>query len=233
MVIKRSKGERGHVDAGWLKAKHSFSFGEYHDPQHMGFGPLRVINEDRVAPGTGFGTHPHKNMEIITWPLAGGIRHEDSMGNGAILRPGDIQVMSAGRGLTHSEMNASKSDELHLLQIWIMPNEHNTEPGYEDRTLDPSLLQNRFQVLASADGEDGSIKIKQDARVLAGRLDAGNSIDLTLDPTRKYWVQIARGEGTVATDTAAAGDGFAIFNETELNIRAEDDSEVLLFDMVA
>lgn len=234
MIIKRERDQRGSADLGWLKSQHSFSFGHYHDPAHMGFGPLRVINEDRVAPGMGFGTHPHDNMEIISYVLSGELAHKDSMGNGATIRPGEIQVMSAGTGVTHSEFNPSNDNEAHFLQIWIMPGARNTQPGYQQRPVDARSVKNRFAPVVTPEGDGrAALTIKQDAAILLGRFEAGKGEQLRLDPRRKYWLQIARGEALVEGQKAQQGDGFAVTGQEALDFTAESDCEALLFDMAA
>lgn len=231
MITKRYRDERGPTDAGWLKSMHTFSFGHYQDPEHMGFGPLRVINEDRVIPGAGFGEHGHSNMEIISYVLDGELAHKDSMGNGSSIKPGDVQIMSAGSGVRHSEFNGSNSDAVHFLQIWIMPNVENEAPDYQEKSFDDAELNNDFRVVVSPDGENGSLRIKQDARMLAGKFTEGETGEFQTVPGRKYWLQIARGIAQVNGDKAAAGDGFAIQNEDIIAVTATTDTEVLLFDL--
>jgi redox-sensitive bicupin YhaK (pirin superfamily) len=231
MLTKRYRDERGPTDAGWLKSMHSFSFGHYQDPDHMGFGPLRVINEDRVVPGAGFGAHPHSNMEIISYVLKGELAHKDSMGNGSTIKPGDIQIMSAGSGITHSEYNGSDSNEVHFLQIWIMPNVENEAPDYQQKTFDQGDLNNQFRVVISPDGENGSLTIKQDARMLVGKFDEGIATVFKTQAGRRYWIQIAQGMADVNGEKGASGDGFAIETENEIIIKANTDAEILLFDL--
>ncbi|MBV1929387.1 MAG: pirin family protein [Gammaproteobacteria bacterium] len=231
MMIKRHRDERGPTDAGWLKSMHSFSFGHYHDPDHMGFGPLRVINEDRVIPGAGFGTHPHSNMEIISYVLSGALAHKDSMDNGSSIKPGDIQLMSAGTGVTHSEFNGSETDPVHFLQIWIMPDTENTEPSYQQEHFSPEDMRNMFRVVISPDGVDGSLTIKQDARMLAGHFDENAEVTFDTQPERKYWLQIAQGIVEINGEDARAGDGFAITGEEKISVKSQTQSEILLFDL--
>lgn len=231
MQVKRHRNERGPTDAGWLKSMHTFSFGQYHDPAHMGFGPLRVINDDRVIPGAGFGTHPHSNMEIISYVLSGELAHKDSMGNGSSIKPGEVQLMSAGTGVTHSEYNASGTENVHFLQIWIMPDEQNSEPGYQQKAFDPAEMQGKFRTVVSPDGENGSLVVKQDAKLLIGRFAEGDAVDFKSKAGRKYWLHVASGIVTVNGDGAKSGDGFAIEGENSIVITGQADSEILLFDL--
>lgn len=231
MLMKRYRDERGPTDAGWLKSMHSFSFGHYRDPKHMGFGPLRVINEDWVVPGAGFPTHPHDNMEIITYVLSGELAHKDSMGNGSVIRPGDVQLMSAGTGVTHSEFNNSDENEVHLLQIWIIPDKRNVAPGYQQKTFAVAQDKNRFHLVVSPDGAEGSLTMHQDARLLAGQFEENAAIDVPLEKGRRYWVQVARGIAEINGEKASAGDGIAIAAEDTMSLKAMTDTEVLLFDL--
>lgn len=231
MITKRNANERGPTNAGWLNSMHSFSFGHYHDPAHMGFGSLRVINDDRVAAGAGFDTHSHNNMEIISYVLEGELAHKDSMGTGSVIRPGDVQLMSAGTGVAHSEFNNSDSEEVHFLQIWIIPNQANAKPGYQQKTFEQEDLRNQFRVVVSSDGEQGSLRIRQDARLLAGRFDPAAETKVNLKPDRKYWVQFARGDAELNGAKASAGDGFAIEGESSLQLKSLTASEVLLFEL--
>ena len=231
MITKRYRDERGPTDAGWLKSMHSFSFGHYQDPQHMGFGPLRVINEDRVIPGAGFGEHGHSNMEIISYVLKGELAHKDSMGNGSSIKPGDVQIMSAGSGVRHSEFNGSDEEDVHFLQIWIMPNVENEAPDYQEKSFDDEEMQNTFRVVVSPDGEKGSLTIKQDARMLAGKFEEGQEGEFQTQKGRRYWLQIAQGLADVNGEKASAGDGFAIENEELIKVQSITASEVLLFDL--
>ncbi|MBI3441858.1 MAG: pirin family protein [Proteobacteria bacterium] len=233
MFTVRKKEERGSTEASWLKSQHSFSFGEYYDPQNMGFGHLRVINEDWIIPESGFGTHGHKNMEIVTYILAGELTHKDSLGTGSVIRPGEVQLMSAGKGILHSEVNASPLAEVHLLQIWIMPNEQNTRPKYQQKAFPPEQMQNRFRLIVSPNGENGSLMIKQDAKVLALRLAAGQTASVEMSARRKYWLQVAQG-GVVRAQNQPleAGDALAIDHEQgTLTLTAHQETEVLLFDL--
>ncbi|HVS10901.1 MAG TPA: pirin family protein [Planctomycetota bacterium] len=231
MIRVRRSEERGHFDFGWLDTHHTFSFGEYHDPAHMGFRHLRVINEDRVQPGAGFPTHGHRDMEILTWILAGALEHRDSLGNGSVIRPGDMQRMSAGRGVTHSEFNPSTSEPVHLLQIWILPERTGLEPSYEERTFAEGELAGRLRLLASRDAREGSVRIQQDAELLAGRFAPGQRIVHELAPGRHAWLQIARGGLRLAGEPLAAGDGAALSGEAAVEAEATEDCEVLVFDL--
>jgi len=231
MITVRRAGERGHENYGWLDTQHTFSFGEYHDPRHMGFRTLRVINEDRVRPESGFGTHSHRDMEIVSYVLGGELGHKDSMGTGSVIRPGDVQRMSAGTGVTHSEWNHSKTEPVHFLQIWILPERRGLEPSYEQKTLAPAETQNRLRLVASADGRDGSVTVHQDAQLHVARLDAGKEIAHALAAGRHAWVQVARGTVELNGTALAAGDGAAVSDEGALAIRASEPSEILLFDL--
>ncbi len=228
----RRAGERGHAEHGWLDSWHTFSFADYHDPAWMHFRSLRVINEDVVAPGTGFGMHPHRDMEILTWILSGSLRHEDSMGHSAVIRPGDAQIMSAGTGILHSEHNASPSEPVHLLQVWLLPERRGLEPRYHQVSLPPEDLNDRLAVVAAPPGEAGAVVIHQDARVLAGRLGPGKAVAHEVGPGRHVWLQVAR--GTVDLDGTALqqGDGAALRHPAEMRLRAgRSGAEVLLFDL--
>lgn len=231
MLTVRHSNQRGHFDHGWLNTYHTFSFDQYYDPRYMGFRSLRVINEDFVAPGRGFPKHGHRDMEIITYILQGGLKHEDSMGNGSIIRPGDVQRMTAGTGVRHSEQNASEEELVHLLQIWIIPNAEHLQPGYEQKafTLDERL--NQLRLIASTDGRDGSISVHQDVSLFASILDAGQQVRQQMDPLRFGWLQVARGTVTVNNERVEQGDGVVVVAESELEIRAEDPAEFLLFDL--
>jgi redox-sensitive bicupin YhaK (pirin superfamily) len=231
MITRRNANERGPTNIGWLNSKHTFSFGGYHDPAHMGFGSLRVINDDRVAPGAGFSTHSHNNMEIISYVLEGELAHRDSMGTGSVIRPGDVQLMSAGTGVSHSEFNNSDKQEVHFLQIWILPNQRNPAPRYEQKSFAPQELRNRFRLVVSPDGENGSLPIRQDARLLAGRFDEGAETTVPLQPGRKYWVHVAAGGTVINGEGAAEGDGLAFEQEGELRLKALTAAEVLLFEL--
>lgn len=232
----RPSHARGSTEIGWLKSWHSFSFGEYYDGGHMGFGPLRVINEDIVAPGAGFPMHGHANMEIVTYVLSGALQHRDSLGNGDIIRPGDVQAMSAAAGIHHSEFNPSDSDPVHLLQIWILPQERGGQPGYQQVAFDPAGFVNQWQTLVTPDGANGTLSIRQDATLKAARLAAGASVDIEFVPGRKYWLQVARGHailgGVAGVGELRAGDGLGLDNaEGRATLQAAADSEILLFDL--
>lgn len=232
MIKVRRSDERGHADHGWLDSHHTFSFASYLDPEHMGFGPLRVLNEDRVAPGQGFGSHPHRDMEIISVVVEGGLEHKDSIGSGSVLRPGDVQVMSAGSGVVHSEFNASKTDPVHFLQIWIEPAEGGGEPTYRERHFDDEALRGRLACIASEDGRDGSMTIGRDVRVHRGTLGQGDGASLPLGPGRGAWVQVVRGEVQVAGETLRAGDGAAVTAADALAVTSTSDgTDLLAFDV--
>lgn len=230
MTIRRSD-ERGGGDYGWLKTQHTFSFDQYYDPEWMNFRSLRVINEDWVAPGAGFPMHPHRDMEIITYVLEGALKHEDSMGNGSIIRPGDGQRMSAGTGVRHSEANPSKTGPVHLLQIWIMPDRPGHEPGYEQKEFSAAEKQNKLRLVASPDGSDGSVTIHQDAKLYVSLLSSGKELKHPLASGRSAWLQVARGAVELNGQKLNQGDGAGVRNEPELAIKASADSEVLLFDL--
>ena len=231
MISIRKAKERGHFDHGWLDTYHTFSFDQYYDPAHMHFRSLRVINEDSVAAAHGFPMHSHRDMEIITYILAGALEHRDSMGNGSVIRPGDVQRMTAGTGVSHSEFNPSRDEACHLLQIWIMPNARNLTPGYEQKFFADDERKGKLRLIASANGEDGAVTINQDARVYASLLDAGQSITQAFDQNRYAWLQLARGSVTVNDTQLTAGDGAAISKESRVEISAAEDSEFLLFDL--
>ena len=231
MIRVRKSNERGGGDHGWLKTRHTFSFGQYYDPQQMGFRSLRVMNEDFIAPGRGFGTHPHDNMEIITYVLDGELAHRDSMGNGSTLTPGKFQRMSAGTGVTHSEYNASQERRVHLYQIWIMPNERNVTPSYEELDVPREEKLNRLRLVASPDGRDESLTIHQDAAIYIGDLEAGGEASLPLADGRHAWVQVLRGDATVNGEPLTAGDAAAVSEETAVAIRADKGAEVMVFDL--
>jgi redox-sensitive bicupin YhaK (pirin superfamily) len=231
MITLRKSADRGHASHGWLDSRFSFSFAEYYDPQHMGFASLRVINEDVVQPGTGFGTHDHRDMEIITYILAGALEHKDSMGNGSVIRPGDVQRMSAGRGVQHSEFNASSSELVHLLQIWIQPNVIGIPPSYEENHFDAASKRGRLRLIASADGREGSVKIHQDAAVYAALLDGAERASHALAPGRKAYVHVARGKITVNGKLLGAGDALKASGESGLVLERGDNAEILLFDL--
>ncbi len=231
MLRIRKADERGHFDFGWLNTYHTFSFDQYYDPNHMAFRSLRVINEDRVAPATGFPTHSHRDMEIITYILEGELRHQDSMGNGSVIRPGDVQRMTAGTGVAHSEFNASQSEPVHLLQIWILPNQRNLTPGYEQKAFGEDERRGQLRLIASPDGRAGSVTINQDANVFASLLRPGDSVEYKMSPERHAWIQLARGAAMVNGEALSQGDGAALSEESSIRIDAEGPAEVLLFDL--
>ncbi|MBI1991102.1 MAG: pirin family protein [Betaproteobacteria bacterium] len=231
MITLRKANERGHADHGWLDSYFSFSFAEYHDPQHMEFSSLRVINEDVVQPGKGFGTHGHRDMEIITYILAGALEHKDSMGNGSVIRPGDVQRMSAGRGVQHSEFNPSPSELVHLLQIWIVPNVRGIEPEYEETHFDAASKRGRLRLIASSEGRDGSVTIHQDAAVYAVLLDGAERASHALAPGRKAYVHVARGSVTVNGNALGAGDALKASGESAIVLERGENAEILLFDL--
>jgi len=228
LIPSQTRGEANH---GWLKAKHTFSFAEYHNPQRVSFGPLRVINEDRIAPGQGFGTHPHKDMEIVTYPITGAIEHKDSMGNGTVISAGEIQRMTAGTGVQHSEFNHSKDDELHLLQIWMFPEQKDLEPGYEQKMFSREEKLNQLRLIASRDGRDGSVTVHQHVDLYASILETGAEVELAIANTNKVFVQVVRGDISVNGQDATAGDGAQITNQDQLIITGQSEAEFLLFDM--
>ncbi len=231
MLTLRKNTDRGHADHGWLNSWHTFSFAGYHDPQHMGFSDLRVINDDRVQPGQGFGTHGHRDMEIITYVLDGALEHKDSMGNGSVIRPGDVQRMSAGKGVRHSEFNASQSAPVHLLQIWIEPNVTGIDPGYEEKHFSDDEKRGRLRLIASPDGRDGSVKIHQNAQVYAALLDGADTVIHTVAAGRKTYVHVARGAVTVNGQSLNGGDGARIHDENRIVFSDAQQAEVLLFDL--
>jgi redox-sensitive bicupin YhaK (pirin superfamily) len=231
MLTLRKSEQRGHAQHGWLDSHHTFSFAGYHDPAHMGFGDLRVINEDRVQPGQGFGTHGHRDMEIITYVLEGALEHKDSMGNGSVIRPGDVQRMSAGHGVRHSEFNASKTAPVHFLQIWIAPNVSGVDPGYEERHFSSDEKRGQLRLIASPDSRDASVRIHQDAYVYAALLDGAASIAHELRAGRRAYVHIARGAVSVNGQPLEAGDGARITDETKITFADAKAAEILLFDL--
>ena len=233
MVKIRKAKERGHADHGWLNTYHTFSFADYWDPRHMGWGPLRVINEDRVAGGTGFPTHAHRDMEIITYVLEGALEHRDSLGTGSVIRPGEVQRMSAGTGVRHSEYNASKTEPVHLLQIWIEPARAGITPAYEQKTFPESERRGRLRLIAAADGRDGAVTIHQDAAVYATTLARGERVEHTLAPRRLGWLQVARGALLLNGERLDQGDGAAMDNERGVVLEALEPAEALLFDLPA
>jgi quercetin 2,3-dioxygenase len=226
----RRAGERGYADHGWLRSFHSFSFADYQDPQHMGFGALRVINEDRVQAGKGFGTHGHSDMEIISYVLEGALAHKDSMGNGSVIVPGDVQRMSAGSGVRHSEYNQEKSGTTHFLQIWIEPSQHGIPPSYEQKHFTAAEKRGRLRLIASPEGRDGSVTIHQDALVYAGLVDGAERLEHSLAQGRKAYIHIARGEATVNGEKLAAGDALKT-DASQIVVEDGRDAEVLLFDL--
>jgi redox-sensitive bicupin YhaK (pirin superfamily) len=231
MIIRRPANERGHAQHGWLDSRHTFSFADYYDPQHMGFRALRVINEDRVEPGRGFGTHQHRDMEIISYVLEGSLAHRDSMGTGSTITPGDVQRMSAGTGVMHSEMNPSPTEPVHFLQIWLLPEQRGIKPGYEQKRFENDEKRGRLRLIASHDGRDGSITIHQDVDLYAAVLDAGQRASLALRPGRHAWVQVVRGAVALNGETLGQGDGAAVSEETALEVAATGPAEVLVFDL--
>jgi redox-sensitive bicupin YhaK (pirin superfamily) len=227
----RKSDERGRADFGWLDSRHSFSFGHYHDPKHMGFGPLRVINDDRVAPGGGFPSHPHSDMEIISYVLEGGLAHKDSLGTGSVIRPGDVQRMSAGTGIRHSEFNASKSEPVHFLQIWIIPERKGLAPGYEQKSFPDAEKRGKLRLVGSRDGRDGSVTIHRDVDLYATLLSAGQAVTHELRAGRGAWVQVARGSITLNGERLKEGDGVSVSSPATLRLDGVEDAEALLFDM--
>lgn len=231
-MIKICKADdRGYFDHGWLKTYHTFSFGDYHDPQQMGFRALRVINEDRVAPGQGFGTHGHRDMEIVTYVLEGALEHRDSMGNGEVLRPGEFQRMTAGTGIQHSEFNPSDSEWVHLYQIWLLPEAKGLEPTYEQREFPPAERQGSFRLVADPAGKDGSLNIRQDARIYLSTLESGQSLAHELAPGRHAWLQVLRGSIETEGHALVAGDGVALSEHPAVTVEALSGAEIMLFDL--
>lgn len=231
MFQVRKASDRGHADHGWLDTYHTFSFSTYQDPKHTRFRALRVMNEDFVAPGQGFGTHPHHDMEIVTYVLEGALEHKDSMGNGEVLHPGEFQRMSAGTGITHSEFNPSKTEPVHLYQIWLFPERKDITPSYEQKRFPESERQNRLRLVASPNAEDGSLTIHQDARIYLLSLDAGKAVSHPLTEGRHAWLQVLRGTVSLNDVSLSTGDGAAVSEETSLSIQSQDDAEVMLFDL--
>ena len=238
MNTLRKSSDRGHADHGWLQSFHSFSFADYHDPKQMGFGSLRVINEDRIAPGTGFGTHGHRDMEIISYVLSGELAHQDSMGNGTpgaaetgVIRPGDVQRMSAGRGVRHSEFNHAPKDTTHFLQIWIEPSERGIEASYEQKHFDAASKQGQLRLIASPDGRDGSVTIHADAQLYSGLLTSSDALKFELDPSRRAYVHCVRGSVEVNGVRLSAGDALKIEQEPNVRLEHASQAEVLLFDL--
>ena len=231
MLTVRKAEERGHANHGWLDTWHTFSFADYQDPRHMGFGPLRVINDDKVQPGQGFGTHGHRDMEIITYVLDGALEHKDSMGNGSIIRPGNVQRMSAGTGVRHSEFNPSHDAGVHLLQIWIEPKITGVKPGYEEKQFGSAEKEGQLRLIASPDGREGSVTIHQDAHVYASMLDGKDAVTHRLAPGRRAYVHVARGAVKVNGTPLKGGDGVRVENESSIELKDARESEVLLFDL--
>lgn len=231
MIRIRRAADRGRTRLPWLDGRHTFSFGEYHDPEHVRFGALRVINEDVVAPGGGFDTHPHSDMEIVTVVLEGALRHADSMGNGSVIRPGEVQRMTAGTGVLHSEHNASDTEPVHLLQIWIFPERRGLPPSYEQRSFDTATRPGEWVTVASPDGRDGSVTIHQDAEIRRAHLPAGTALAATLSPGRRAWLHVATGSVTLDGERLGPGDAAAIEDATTLELRGVEDADVLLFDL--
>lgn len=231
MLSIRRSDERGHFDMGWLDTRHTFSFGEYYDPRYLGFSALRVINEDRVAPGKGFPTHGHRDMEIVTYILEGALEHKDSLGTGSVIRPGDVQRMSAGTGIQHSEFNHSTDAPVHFLQIWILPNQKGIAPSYEQIAVPSEERRDRLRLIGSADGRDGSVTIHQDISLYAGLLSAGAKLEHPLGAGRAGWMQVASGAVEINGTEAQTGDGLAVVKEAAVKITALSPAEVLLFDL--
>jgi redox-sensitive bicupin YhaK (pirin superfamily) len=231
MLQVRRSADRGYFDHGWLKTYHTFSFGEYQDPAWLEFGPLRVINDDRVAPGEGFGKHGHRDMEILTYILAGELEHRDSMGNGSVIRPGDVQRMSAGTGVLHSEFNPSGDEEVHLLQIWIQPDSRHLAPGYEQKHFSTAERRGRLRLIAAADGADGAVHLHQDARVYAGLFSGAEEAQVSIATARRAWLHVARGEITLDDTRLGAGDGAGSAGPVRLQLHQGRDAEVLWFDL--
>jgi len=231
MIALRKSAERGYADHGWLKSFHTFSFAGYYDPEHMGYGPLRVINEDRVDPGEGFGKHPHRDMEIISYVLDGELEHKDSIGTGSVIRPGDVQRMSAGTGVFHSEYNPSPKNPVHFLQIWIEPAERGINPSYEQKFFGPEDKRGKLRLVASPDARDGSVKIHQDAYLYATLVDGDETVSHTLAEGRKAYVHVARGSVTVNGQALRAGDALRVDSESNIEIGEGRNAEVLLFDL--
>jgi redox-sensitive bicupin YhaK (pirin superfamily) len=233
MLTIRRADERGHANHGWLDTHHTFSFADYYDPQHMGFGPLRVINDDTVAGGGGFPPHGHRDMEIVSYVIAGALQHKDNMGNGSVIRPGDVQRMSAGPGVVHAEFNASQREPVHFLQIWIVPERPGLPSGYEQKFFSDEDKRGKLRLVASPDGADGSVRVQQDARLFASVLTPGQTVAHTIPRGRKGWLHVVTGTAQLNGQALAAGDGVAIDGEEALDIGSRDRGEVLLFDMAA
>ena len=230
-IVVRPAAARGRTQTDWLDSRHTFSFGEYHDPAHMGFGALRVINDDRIAPGKGFATHGHRDMEIVTYVLEGALEHKDSLGTGSVIRPGEVQIMSAGTGIKHSEFNHSPVEPVHLLQIWIVPDRNGLPPRYDQRAFDPAELAGKLRRVVSPDGDDGAIVIHQDASMHAAHLAPADVVQHALAPGREAWLQVARGAVTANGARLGPGDGAAVTGERTITVRANEAAEILLFDL--
>lgn len=222
---------RGAADHGWLKSKHTFSFADYHNPSMMGFSQLRVVNEDWIEPGKGFGTHPHRDMEIVTYMIDGALEHKDSMGNGSVIRPGELQRMTAGTGVYHSEFNHSNAQQAHLLQIWILPEKTGLQPGYEQKLFPREEKQNQWRIVGSRDGRDGSLTIHQDVNLLSAILDEGKEIEYSFDEQRRGFLQVVHGDVIIDGQRLSAGDAVAMQDQAAVSVRATEESELLLFDM--
>jgi quercetin 2,3-dioxygenase len=231
MIEVRRADQRGHAQHGWLESYHTFSFADYYDTRFMGFRTLRVINEDRVQPGQGFGTHPHRDMEIVTYVLDGALAHKDSLGTGSVIRPGEIQRMSAGTGVTHSEFNHSRTETVHFLQIWILPEEQDMRPSYEQRAFPESERMDQLRRVASRDGRDGSVTVHQDVELYAAILSARAAVEYTFRERRYGWLQVARGRVSANEQALSAGDGVAFSNERVVKVAAREPAEILLFDL--
>lgn len=231
MITIRKAEDRGHANHGWLNSYHTFSFANYYDPKHMGFRALRVINEDRVSPGAGFGTHGHSDMEIITYLLEGSLEHKDSIGTGSVIQPGEVQRMSAGKGIRHSEFNHSKTESVHFLQIWLLPDTKDLPPSYEQRNFSPAKNPGKLHLVAARDGQEGAVTVHQDVDLYAAVLEPGDRVSHTLQPQRHGWIQVARGAITLNGLPLDKGDGAAISQETDVVIEATTDAEILLFDL--
>ncbi|MBD1919616.1 pirin family protein [Microcoleus sp. FACHB-831] len=231
MITLRKSEDRGHANHGWLNSYHTFSFANYYDTAHMGFRDLRVINEDRVKEGNGFGAHSHRDMEIISYVLEGALEHKDSMGNSSIIRPGEVQIMSAGTGVTHSEYNHSESDTVHFLQIWILPNGKGLQPRYDQKMYSDEEKHGKLRLIVSQDGRDGSVSINQDVNLYATKLEAGQKIDSAIVPNRHAWVQVIQGQITLNDVVLHTGDGAAVSDESNLVMEAKEAAEILLFDL--
>ncbi|MDF1566310.1 MAG: pirin family protein [Deltaproteobacteria bacterium] len=231
MITLRAASDRGHANHGWLDTNHTFSFAHYYDPKHMGFGALRVINDDRVVAGAGFPTHPHRDMEILSYVVEGALEHRDSMGNGSVIRPGEVQRMSAGTGVTHSEFNPSRDEDLRFLQIWVVPDARGLEPGYEQRHFGDER-RGRLRLVASRDGREGSVTLHQDVDVHASLLDPGERVEHRLDEGRRAWVQVVRGELRIDDRVLREGDGAALEGVERIGVEAITDAELLLFDLI-